>query len=237
MSDHADDLEAARATALHRLRAETGHQPNGDVAASDERGDGGYAGLATRVIAFSLDAALVTAAGFVVGVGVGLGLSILHLPSQVDKAIAALGGAVFLLWNVGYFVVFWATTGQTPGNRLLHIRVIDANSGATIKPWRAATRFGALWVGVIPLGAGIWRMLWDGKRRCFQDRFTRTVVVYTPDHRPPPSVMSRRAHLDDRRAGAAIVRPPALLPPATTEAAGDGPLAAARDRTPDAGAD
>lgn len=190
------DLEAARAAALERLRLEAGRAPARDNGHPPQRPDELYAGLATRTIAYSVDAAIITGVAAVTGVFVGLGLSILHLPSQVDSAIAAVLAVVLVLWNIGYFVLFWSSTGQTPGNRLMHIRVVDRRTGGTIKPVRAALRFGALILAVIPLGAGIFRMLFDDRRRCFQDRFARTLVVYVPVETetptPLPAVVTER---------------------------------------------
>src|SRR3954466_301119 len=81
--------------------------------------DQDYAGLATRTIAFGLDAAVINGAALAVSVLVGLGLSVLHLPSGAKTAIAVAGGALYLLWTIGYFVTFWSTTGQTPGDRVM----------------------------------------------------------------------------------------------------------------------
>jgi hypothetical protein len=41
-------------------------------------------------------------------------------------------------------------------------------------------RFAGLILATIPLFAGFWIMLWDGRRRCLQDRLARTVVVHAP---------------------------------------------------------
>ena len=46
-------------------------------------------------------------------------------------------------------------------------------------------------LAVLPLGAGIWMMLWDDQRRCFQDRLARTLVVYTASE-PAASTPRRR---------------------------------------------
>ena len=41
--------------------------------------------------------------------------------------VAALtGGFLWLGWTALYFIVFWVVTGQTPGSRLLGIRVVSA---------------------------------------------------------------------------------------------------------------
>ncbi len=181
------DVEAARAAALERLRLEAGRAPARNNGHRTPPPGDLYAGLATRVIAFAVDAAIVNGVAALTAVVVGLGLSILHLPSGVDKAVAALGAVIWVLWNIGYFVLFWSSTGQTPGDRVMHIRVVDGRSGGTIKPVRAALRYGALIVAVIPLGAGIVIMLFDDHRRCFQDRFARTHVLYVPDQVEAPA--------------------------------------------------
>jgi uncharacterized RDD family membrane protein YckC len=138
----------------------------------------GYAGLATRTIAFGLDAAALNGVALVVGVLVGLGLSVLHLPPAAQAAIAVAGGAVYVVWTIAYFVVFWSTTGQTPGDRWMHIRVVDRREAGPLRPVRAALRLGALVVAVIPLLAGVWMMLWDSRRRGLHDRIARTVVIH-----------------------------------------------------------
>lgn len=196
MSDQPDQIEDARDAALRRLREEaaTGAVHDGDLPPPPDQD--AYAGLATRVIAFALDAAVINAVGIAVGVTVGLGLSILHLPSQVDKAMAAIGGVVFIVWTVGYFVFFWSTTGQSPGARVMRLRVVTAK-GEKLKPRRALVRFVGVVLGALPLFAGYVLILFDHQRRGFQDRFARTLVV----EEPQLSVPARRRPL--RREAAA----------------------------------
>jgi uncharacterized RDD family membrane protein YckC len=139
-----------------------------------------YGGLVTRAIAFALDAAIVNGCALVVGVTVGLGLSILHLPQDADVVIAAVMAGLFVIWSVAYFAFFWSTTGQTPGDRVMSIQVLDSRGRGQLKPLRAVARFGAVILAAIPLLAGFLIMLWDDRRRCLQDRLARTVVVHAP---------------------------------------------------------
>jgi uncharacterized RDD family membrane protein YckC len=139
-----------------------------------------YEGLVTRTIAFALDAAIIDAVALAVGAAVALALSILHLPDWVRTAAIALGGVVFAIWVVGYFVTFWATTGQTPGNRILHIRVrraAAAGEPGPLRPGRALLRFAALVLAAIPLFAGFLPILFDNRRRGLHDMLAGTVVV------------------------------------------------------------
>jgi uncharacterized RDD family membrane protein YckC len=165
--------EAQRAAAA-RLR------PPAPVVVNDPALATPYAGLATRALALAIDAAVIDGVALFVGVIVGLGLSLLHLPSDVNKIIAGFGALVWVLWSLGYFVFFWSTTGQTPGNRVMSITVLDSQGRGRLKPRRALLRFVALCAGAAALLTGILIMLWDDRRRCFQDRVARTVVIYTP---------------------------------------------------------
>jgi uncharacterized RDD family membrane protein YckC len=168
------DTQHAQLAAIRRLRGPA--VPVADAVSSD----GGYAGLITRTVAFSIDALIVNGAAALVGVTVGLGLSILHLPSEADAVIAAVLGGLWIVWTVGYFAFFWSSTGQTPGDRVMRIVVRDVHERGPLKPRRAILRFVAVCLGAIPLLAGLLMMLWDERRRCFHDRTARTVVVYGP---------------------------------------------------------
>jgi uncharacterized RDD family membrane protein YckC len=137
-----------------------------------------HAGLATRTLAFAVDAAIINVVAWFVGVVVYLGLSLLHVPGEVQTILAAIGCGIALLWMVVYFAFFWSATGQTPGNRMLGIRVEDAATGTPIRAGRAALRVGALTLSAIPLCAGFLMILVDRRRRALHDRLIGTVVVY-----------------------------------------------------------
>ncbi|HTP21343.1 MAG TPA: hypothetical protein VMJ65_17195 [Solirubrobacteraceae bacterium] len=74
-----------------------------------------YIGLATRIVSFTIDAALITVVDVVIGVAAALILSLLRIPHELRVILAAIGGAAFLLGSVAYFAAFWAATGQTSG--------------------------------------------------------------------------------------------------------------------------
>jgi uncharacterized RDD family membrane protein YckC len=171
--DRQGSTELAQRRAIGRLRG----QPSVSVATTTWAGD--YAGLVTRALALALDALIVDGIALLVGVVVGLGVSLLHLPGGVDALIAAIMGTTFVAWSVGYFVFFWSTTGQTIGDRVMRIEVIDGRNRGSLKPRRALLRFVGLILAALPLFAGIVIMLWDSRRRCLHDRLARTVVIYT----------------------------------------------------------
>lgn len=171
--------ERAQREAIRRLRGTTA--TTGIALPSDSRVTGAtddYAGLVTRALALAIDSLIVNAAAALVGVTVGLGISLLHLPKQVDALLAAVMGGLWIFWSISYFVFFWSSTGQTPGDRVMRIRVIDSRGRGPLRPRRALVRFVGLCLAALPLLAGLLMMLWDDRRRCLQDRLARTVVVY-----------------------------------------------------------
>ena len=139
-----------------------------------------YAGLVTRAIAFAIDAAIINLAAAVVAVVVGLGVSVLDVPDAVVTAAVAAGGVAYLVWTVGYFATFWSTTGQTPGSRVMGIRVVCTQGDDAISLRRALTRLAGMVLAAIPFFAGFLVIAIDDRRRGLQDRLARTLVLYVP---------------------------------------------------------
>jgi uncharacterized RDD family membrane protein YckC len=81
-----------------------------------------------------------------------------------------------------YFCGFWAHGGQTVGMRAWHIRVVG-DDGSSLGWPRAAARFAAGLVAALPIGLGLWWSAFDGRKRGWHDRWTRTRVVRTPPPR------------------------------------------------------
>ena len=69
---------------------------------------------------------------------------------------------------------FWSVTGQTPGTRLMHLRVV-ARDGAPPRPARALVRLVGLALAIVPLAAGFIPVLIDDRRA---DILAGTFVVY-----------------------------------------------------------
>jgi uncharacterized RDD family membrane protein YckC len=155
-----------------------------------------YAGLATRALAFATDVAIVNIVGWFVALVVTLCVSFIGVPDEVAAVFVAIGSIVALCWSVGYFAFFWSTTGQTPGNRLLGIRVIDARTLAPPRPGRAVRRFFGLIVAAVPFCLGFFWILVDDRRRGWHDKLARTVVADVTGEPAPirSDVRPRRLH-------------------------------------------
>jgi uncharacterized RDD family membrane protein YckC len=130
----------------------------------------------TRGLAFGLDAAVINAVAILTTAVVTLTFSVVSVPEGLKTAAAAAGAVLYVIWTVGYFATFWATTGQTPGNRVLRIRV-RAASGGPLRPRRALLRFAGLTLAALPLFAGFLLILVDDRRRGLHDRLAGTVVI------------------------------------------------------------
>ena len=141
-----------------------------------------YAGVATRGIALAVDAAIANGIYIVVAALLGLVTSLvgdLH-PQLLVALIAAAGWALLV---VGYFVLFWTATGQTPGMRMMRLRVVTYR-GEGVHFVRALIRLGGLVLAIIPLFAGFLPVLVDARRRALQDFLARTVVIHVSEPAP-----------------------------------------------------
>jgi uncharacterized RDD family membrane protein YckC len=138
-----------------------------------------YAGLASRTLAFGIDAGIINGVTIVTGLIIGAGLSLLHVPKEVESVLVALGGLLAIAWSIGYFVFFWSASGRTPGNRVLKIKVQMAGENRPPSPRRAFVRVLLLPLSAIPLCAGFLLILVDRRRRALHDCLVGTVVVYT----------------------------------------------------------
>jgi uncharacterized RDD family membrane protein YckC len=135
-----------------------------------------YAGIATRAVALAIDA-LLSQAIFVVGAALVSLVASLAGSLRPEWLVAIIAGLGWALTVAGYFICFWATTGQTPGMRVMGVRVL-ARDGAPPRAGRAAVRLVGLVLSIIPLFAGFIPVLIDDRRRGLADFLAGTVVVY-----------------------------------------------------------
>jgi len=135
-----------------------------------------YVGLATRVVSWVLDVLLINLVAIVTGLGVALIVAIFPLSKNAQPAFEAIAGAACVVWTAAYFVVFWSWTGQTPGARVLQVRLVTP-SGGKVKPSRALVRWVGMNVAAVPLFWGYVPILFDGQRRGFADWLAHTRVI------------------------------------------------------------
>jgi uncharacterized RDD family membrane protein YckC len=134
-----------------------------------------FGGLATRGAGLVLDALLAQLAFLVAAASIALVLALAGGlgPNWLDGTLA---GGGWLLATAAYFAAFWSSTGQTPGMRVVGVRVIGP-AGTPPSALRSLARFVGLIVAIIPLFAGFLPVLVDGRRRGLHDLLSGTVVL------------------------------------------------------------
>ncbi|CAN5409540.1 hypothetical protein BH24GEM3_BH24GEM3_16320 [soil metagenome] len=99
-------------------------------------------------------------------------------------------------WSTLYFTLFLAVwRGQTPGKRLLGIRVVRLN-GKPITWWASFERFGGYAAGLATGLLGFLQIFWDRNRQAIHDKIMETVVVRergVPETHPATAVPAAEA--------------------------------------------
>jgi uncharacterized BrkB/YihY/UPF0761 family membrane protein len=81
------------------------------------------------------------------------------------------------LIGLAYFVIFWATSGQTPGKMALGIKVISVD-GTSVGWGKAILRYIGYIISVIVLFLGFIWIAFDSKRQGWHDKIAKTLVVH-----------------------------------------------------------
>jgi uncharacterized RDD family membrane protein YckC len=135
-----------------------------------------YGGIATRALALAVDAAL-TIVLLMSLTGVMALVASLVGGLRPEWLVGVLLGSGWMLLAGTYFVLFWSAAGQTPGMRLLRLRVRGPD-GATPSMGRSLVRLIGLVLAIVPLFAGFVPVLFTERRRGLPDFLAGTVVVY-----------------------------------------------------------
>ena len=140
-----------------------------------------YAGIATRALALAADAA-VTLVLFMSIVGTAALIASLVGGLRPQWLVGALLASGWVLVAGTYFVLFWSSAGQTPGMRLLRVRV-HGPAGDPPSIARSLVRLVGLVLAIVPMFAGFIPVLFTERRRGLPDFLAGTVVLYD-DTRP-----------------------------------------------------
>jgi uncharacterized RDD family membrane protein YckC len=149
---------------------------------------GQYAGFGTRLVAYLIDglilgipfAIIVVLLGGVAAATVG---STVDSSGQVNGAAVAGGLGLFFLVYLGlvvvqilYFIYFWSR-GGTIGQRILHLRVVDATTGGNITMGKAFLRYLGIVISAMPCYLGLLWAIWDPRKQGWHDKIAGTVVT------------------------------------------------------------
>ena len=127
------------------------------------------AGLGTRFAAFLLDAAIIMGAVSLVGLAAAV------LPRAIEALVVTTATFIVIWGYNSFFEVRW--NGQTPGKRVLHIRVVDAR-GLPVDVPQSLIRNVVRMLDLLPFGGvGMLSALIDEGHRRLGDRAADTLVV------------------------------------------------------------
>ncbi len=148
--------------------------------------DSHYGGFWRRFVAFSTDKLILGTIGFMMfilgSVAFGLGISPSDL-AEDPESLFALGmqvmatyQAITLFLDMAYFTYFHGTTGQTPGKRLMGLRVVG-DTGEAITLGTAFLRWVGYIISFVPMFMGfIWAGV-DRRKQAWHDKIAGTVVI------------------------------------------------------------
>jgi len=170
-------LDDAAERTVHRWLP-GGAQPETSAGGAASR----YGGLGARGAAFAVDLAVGTVA-FLAAAALAALVAWLGPGLRSSLLAEVLAGAGWLIVVGIYLVLFWTVTGQTPGMRLMHLRLVD-HRGSPPRLWRSSIRLIGLLLAIVPLFAGFLPVLFDRRRRALQDLMAGTLV--DAEHAPAP---------------------------------------------------
>ena len=184
---------------LARRRAEQADVSTEGVLHLKARSSDRIAGIATRAAALTIDAVLAQLL-FLVAAGSIVLVTSLAGGGNASLATRATEGAAWLLSVTLYFSLFWSSGGQTPGMRMLGLRVATVEMRA-LSFKRALVRAIGLLLAIAPACAGFLPALFTRRRRALQDYLAGTVVIYadggtTPRPRTRPRAAGRTHSTD-----------------------------------------
>ena len=162
-----------------------------------------YVGLVTRVISWVIDVLIINFVAIVTGLGAELVVSVFPITKNLKPLFVAIAGVVYLVWTAGYFVVFWSISGQTPGSRLMQVRLVTPGGGR-VKPARALVRWIGMNLALLPLPWGYVPIPF--KRLGFPDWLAHTRVIEAPQL---SIAETRRARMRKTRSTSPLPVPPA----------------------------
>jgi uncharacterized RDD family membrane protein YckC len=135
------------------------------------------AGALTRALALGLDLLIVNLAFSGLAAVVALiGSFFTGNGTGVSGFALVVGSAAWVGLGCLYLVGFWSLAGQTPGMRFFGIRL--GVEGRGLAPRRSLKRLLGLFLAAIPFGLGFLGILFDERRRGWQDRLAGVDVLY-----------------------------------------------------------
>ena len=155
------------------------YQPGGAQVADGPAPGVRFASPLPRLIAYLLDGLIASAAIVVIGLVLG---TIIGLAGSAGRDLIAGIGFVlyfllFLVITFLYFPWFWSRGGQTPGMKVMKIRVVSDEDGSPIGMGTGFVRLLGYFVSAFVFYIGFIWILVDKRKRGWYDLMAGTCVV------------------------------------------------------------
>jgi uncharacterized RDD family membrane protein YckC len=144
---------------------------------------GQYAGFVTRLVSFVIDRAVVGVVAFVTFQSIDYLLGAFKINQLLGfwdttwQGRTILVAVIYTFLTVCYDISFWLLAGQTPGKRVMGLRILRSD-GTRLNFGNALRReIGYLVSGILFLGY-LW-ILFDNRRQGFHDKLAGSIVVYS----------------------------------------------------------
>ena len=134
-------------------------------------------GLVTRSVAMLIDGVILNGIFLLVAALLGFVVSAIGDPNGVSTAGLVFGLSSWVVFGSVYLLIFWSTAGQTPGMRLISIRIEDHDGSARLGFRSARRRLVGLILALIPFGLGLLGLLTRDDRRGLWDRRAGSDVI------------------------------------------------------------
>jgi uncharacterized RDD family membrane protein YckC len=144
---------------------------------------GRYAGFVTRLVAFVIDRAIVGLCAAVAVAAIDYVLNAFEINQLLGffnlgwQRMAILSAGVYLLLLITYDIGFWMLAGQTPGKRVMGVRIVRTN-GERVRAGNAVRREVGYVVSSILFLGYLWILI-DNRRQGLHDKLAGTIVVYS----------------------------------------------------------
>lgn len=140
-----------------------------------------FAGHPGRFVAYLIDGFILSlvigALYFVIGM---VGALIASGNNDLGVAILFIGWIVVLIVGLAWFPYWWSKSGQTPGLKIMHLKVVRAADGGTLSLGGGFIRLIGYWVSAFVFYLGFIWILVDDKRQGWHDKMAGTYVIEVP---------------------------------------------------------
>ncbi len=130
-----------------------------------------YGGFWIRVVAYIIDGILLGIVGAIVNIAFRVN------PNDPQSSGYAVASLINFVIGIGYFVGFWTYWSASPGQRILRLRIVDANTMQPITVGKAVLRYIGLVISFLVCFVGVIWVAFDARKQGWMDKIAGTLVL------------------------------------------------------------